>query len=40
MKEKSQQFLQKHKGIIRGYYKQLHDNKIGNLEEINKFLKT
>ena len=25
--------------IIRGYYEQLHINKLGNLEEMDKFLK-
>ena len=30
--------MQKYEGIIRDYYEQLYDNKIDNLEEMDRFL--
>ena len=30
---------ERHKGLIRDYYKQLYNSKIDNLEEIDKFLR-
>ena len=37
-KERLQQTMQKHKGIIRDYYEQLYGNKMDNLEEMDRFL--
>ena len=37
-KEKLQWTLQKYKGSLRDYYKQLYANKTDNLEEMDKFL--
>ena len=37
-KERLQQTVQKYEGIIRDYYEQLYDNKIDNLEEMDRFL--
>ena len=37
MKKKSQLTLQKYKGSLRDYYKQLYANKMDNLEEMDKF---
>ena len=38
MKKKSQLTLQKYKGSLRDYYKQLYANKMDNLEETDRFL--
>ena len=36
--EKSQQMMQKYKGSQKTTYQQLYDNKMDNLEEMDKFL--
>ena len=36
-KEKLQLTLQKYKGLLRDYYKQLHANNMDNPEEMDKF---
>ena len=36
--ERSQQTTQKYKGSLRDYYQQLYANKMGNVEEMDKFL--
>ena len=37
-KERLQQTLQKYKGLLRDYYKQLYGNKMNNLEEMDRVL--
>ena len=37
-KERLQQTMQKYKGLLWDYYEQLYDNKMDNLENIDRFL--